>query len=68
MLAGARRAGVGRALMDALEAEALRRAWRPLRLHAQQAAIPFYEALGYRATGPVFDEAGIPHRRMEKAP
>ena len=66
VLAHARRAGVGRALMAALEREASRRAWAPLRLHAQQAAIPFYESLGYLAEGPVFHEAGIPHRRMEK--
>jgi ElaA protein len=35
-------------------------------LHAQTAVIPFYERLGWRAQGPEFDEAGIPHRKMER--
>jgi predicted GNAT family N-acyltransferase len=27
--------------------------------------VPFYERLGYRRLGPVFEEAGIDHVRME---
>jgi predicted GNAT family N-acyltransferase len=26
--------------------------------------IGFYETMGFRCAGPVFDEAGIPHRKM----
>jgi predicted GNAT family N-acyltransferase len=37
------------------------------RLHAQVYTIPFYERHGFRATGEVFEEAGIPHRLMEFA-
>ena len=33
-------------------------------LGAQTHALGFYEALGFAATGPVFDDAGIPHRKM----
>lgn len=33
-------------------------------LHAQVAVIGFYESLGFRCVGPIFDEAGIPHRKM----
>jgi predicted GNAT family N-acyltransferase len=33
-------------------------------LHAQVSAIPFYEKLGFMANGPLYDEAGIPHRNM----
>jgi predicted GNAT family N-acyltransferase len=33
-------------------------------LHAQTAALQFYERLGFRAEGPEFDEVGIPHRLM----
>ena len=33
---------------------------------AQCAAIPFYEKCGYTCVSGVFDDAGIPHRRMEK--
>ncbi|GAB4256938.1 GNAT family N-acetyltransferase [Deferrisoma sp.] len=58
--------GVGRRILEALEAEARRRGMKTLRLHAQVAARGFYEKLGYRAHGPVFQEAGIPHVEMEK--
>lgn len=34
------------------------------RLGAQVQAIGFYEKLGFRAVGPVFDDAGIDHRDM----
>ena len=33
-------------------------------LHAQISAIGFYEAMGFRCRGPIFDEAGILHRAM----
>jgi predicted GNAT family N-acyltransferase len=26
--------------------------------------MPFYERLGFVAQGPIYDEAGIPHRNM----
>jgi predicted GNAT family N-acyltransferase len=29
--------------------------------------VPFYERLGFRSEGGVFDEAGIPHVRMRLA-
>ncbi len=58
--------GVGRALMDAAEREAGRRGLARGRLNAQVAVIPFYEELGWRAEGGVFDDAGIPHRAMRK--
>jgi predicted GNAT family N-acyltransferase len=61
-----RRAGVGRALMRALEDEARARGQRALVLNAQVAVVAFYERLGYRAEGPEFLEAGIPHRAMWK--
>jgi predicted GNAT family N-acyltransferase len=35
-------------------------------LDAQTYVIPFYEKLGFTAEGPVFDDAGIPHRRMTR--
>ena len=60
-----RRRGVGRALLDALLAEARRRGAARAVLHAQVHAIGFYERAGFTAEGEVFDEAGIPHRRME---
>lgn len=33
-------------------------------IHAQTATIPFYEKLGLVAEGPIFEEAGISHRKM----
>ncbi len=36
------------------------------KLGAQVHAIPFYEKLGFTVCGPVYDDAGIPHRDMEK--
>ena len=39
---------------------------QPMVLDAQVDVIPFYERLGFEAEGPVFDDAGIPHRRMTK--
>ncbi len=34
------------------------------KLGAQTHALGFYEALGFEAFGPVYDDAGIPHRDM----
>ena len=34
------------------------------KLGAQVHALGFYEALGFAATGPIYDDAGIPHRDM----
>lgn len=62
-----RRQGVGRALLDALVACAAERGFATVELHAQCHAIGFYEAAGFLAHGPVFDDAGIPHRRMTRA-
>jgi predicted GNAT family N-acyltransferase len=61
-----RGSGLGRRLMDAVEAEAARRALPELLLHAQTAVIDFYTRLGWQAFGPEFDEAGIPHRKMRR--
>jgi predicted GNAT family N-acyltransferase len=56
--------GVGTKLLQwAIEAAKRKRA-RGIYLHAQVSVIGFYEAAGFRAVGPVFDEAGIPHRKM----
>lgn len=66
VLASHRGRGVGSALMEALLAEASRREFRKAELSAQTHAIPFYERHGFVATGPVYDDAGIPHRKMTR--
>jgi predicted GNAT family N-acyltransferase len=36
-------------------------------LHAQVHAVGFYTRAGFVVVGDEFEEAGIPHRRMERA-
>jgi predicted GNAT family N-acyltransferase len=56
--------GVGTKLLQSAIEAAKRKRARGIYLHAQGPVIGFYEAAGFRAVGPVFDEAGIPHRKM----
>jgi len=37
-------------------------------LHAQESALGFWQRAGFVAEGPAFDEAGIVHRWMRRAP
>jgi predicted GNAT family N-acyltransferase len=60
-----RRAGVGRALLERMEADAAEGA-TAIVLHAQDRALAFYARCGYRVEGEGFEEAGIPHHRMRK--
>lgn len=59
--------GLGQAMLQALVEEARRLGVTTLVLSAQTAAVGFYAKAGFQAVGPVFDDAGIPHRRMELA-
>lgn len=65
VLAEARGTGLGAALMRAA-VEELRRQPGIIRakLGAQTHALGFYERLGFVAEGPIYDDAGIPHRDM----
>jgi predicted GNAT family N-acyltransferase len=56
--------GVGEAIMVRLVNQATVSGFEAVYLHAQTAAAEFYRRLGFRAEGPVFGEAGIPHVRM----
>jgi predicted GNAT family N-acyltransferase len=56
--------GVGAKLLRRAVATAKKIGARKIYLHAQVAVIGFYEKLGFRSVGPVFDEAGIAHRKM----
>ena len=64
VVAGSRHSGVGRAVLDALLTVARARGDREAVLHAQIAAVPFYERAGFARRGPAFDEAGIEHVEM----
>ena len=61
-----RNQGIGKALLDAAEAEARHRGMKEISLHAQTHATSFYEAAGFTVVGGTFLEAGIPHRQMAK--
>ena len=58
--------GVGRALVEASEREAIERGYARIVLHARENAVPFYECLGYATEGEPFIEIGLPHRAMAK--
>ena len=59
-----RRKQIGRRLLTRAISTAKKHGARKIYLHAQVAVIGFYESAGFRCVGPVFDEAGIAHRKM----
>ena len=65
--AGLRGRGIGALILRRLLKEAYHRGIREPYLHAQVQVVPFYEKLGFRIEGDVFDEAGISHVRMTHA-
>ncbi|MEZ5652161.1 MAG: GNAT family N-acetyltransferase [Burkholderiaceae bacterium] len=67
VLASLRRLGHGRALLDYMIHTARAMGATGLTLNAQLHAQGFYEAAGFVAQGPVFDEVGIAHRKMTRA-
>ena len=58
--------GVGTAMLEALVDLARNRGLRRVVLDAQVRALGFYEKRGFAAEGPVFMDAGIPHRWMTR--
>jgi predicted GNAT family N-acyltransferase len=56
--------GVGRALLRELIGRARSQGWTEVALDAQVSAIGFYERDGFSVYGDVFDDAGLPHRKM----
>jgi YbgC/YbaW family acyl-CoA thioester hydrolase len=63
-----RGAGAGGAVLEALLAAARARGDHEVMLHAQTAAAGFYARHGFRAQGPEFEEAGLAHVEMLRAP
>jgi predicted GNAT family N-acyltransferase len=61
-----RKTGLGRLLMKEIEAEAKYAGYHEIKLNAQLQARVFYERLGYKPSGDIFFEAGIPHIAMQK--
>lgn len=64
---GQRGLGHGRSLLRTMIGIARAEGAMRLTLNAQMHALGFYEAEGFVAEGAVFDEVGIPHRKMNRA-
>ncbi|WP_165766440.1 GNAT family N-acetyltransferase [Polynucleobacter meluiroseus] len=59
-----RQKGFGRQLLNALLDFGQTQGLSEFILHAQISALPFYEKAGFIPNGPIYQEAGIPHRNM----
>ena len=59
--------GVGGAILERLVALASERGDKELELFAQTHALEFYRRYGFMESGPIFEEAGIPHQAMRKS-
>ena len=59
--------GIGSALLQAAEAEAVAAGARRMGLAAQTSAMGLYAAAGFSPYGAEYEDEGIPHRNMEKA-
>lgn len=67
VLKQARGTGLGAAIIDAcLNVARDQPGVSKAKLGAQTHALAFYEKLGFTAFGPIYDDAGIPHRDMER--
>jgi len=65
VIASHRGTGLGAALIRAaLDIAKTRKGVIQAKLGAQVQALGFYEALGFTALGPIYDDAGIDHRDM----
>lgn len=67
-LASMRGAHLGQRVLEALLTAARERGDRQVMLQAQSSAISFYDRLGFARHGAPFEEAGIPHQEMRRAP
>lgn len=61
-----RKMGIGKLLMDSIEAEGKKRGYTSFKLNAQTQATDFYRILGYEVCSGEFLDAGIPHLTMKK--
>jgi predicted GNAT family N-acyltransferase len=66
VLAAHRGRGIGDALMQCMLALAAEIGHRRVMVNAQTHALAFYERHGFVAVGDEYDDAGIPHRAMER--
>lgn len=59
--------GIGKLIMEKIEAIAKEKGLTDLKLNAQTHAEKFYENLGYQTYSDIFMDAGIPHVSMKKS-
>jgi predicted GNAT family N-acyltransferase len=57
---------IGAKVMQFAEAEASKKGYNKMVLHARKNAVGFYEKVGYKTIGDEFLEINIPHFHMEK--
>lgn len=60
--------GVGRLLVEEALTRAREAGVHQLWAHAREPAVPFYERLGFAAVGAPFEQVGLPHRTVTRAP
>ncbi len=58
--------GIGKKLVQFVEAEAKRMGITHFELNARKTAVPFYLSMNYIIQGDEFEEVGIPHYKMKK--
>ncbi len=58
--------GVGSKLIQGIERELRSRGFVEVELNAREAAVPFYQRLGYEIEGDSFIEVSIPHFKMKR--
>lgn len=61
-----REKGIGKLIMDTIEAEGKNQGYHGFKLNSQTQAIGFYRKLGYEVCSDEFLDAGIPHVTMKK--
>ncbi|MBE9031190.1 GNAT family N-acetyltransferase [filamentous cyanobacterium LEGE 11480] len=58
--------GIGQAMMQFALEHLQQQGVNLIKIHAQQLVVPFYENLGFTITSDRFQEAGIPHVKMQR--
>ena len=59
--------GIGSRLIHGIERELRGRGFIEVELNAREAAVPFYQRLGYEIEGDSFIEVSIPHFKMKRS-
>ena len=59
--------GIGSRILESLIGKARERGEELVALSAQVHAVEFYRSHGFQPVGEIYDEAGIPHRKMRRA-